>query len=47
MCASEKGETGYMPSELRASGHGLWNRAGTAHRCAEVKKAPGCRYRDR
>lgn len=46
VCESEKGETGYMPSELRASGHGLWNRARTAHHCAEVNKDPGCRYRD-
>lgn len=41
VCESEKGKSG-----LRASGHGLWNRAGTAHHCAEMNEDPGCRYRD-
>ena len=40
MCESEKGETGYMTSELRASGHGLWNRAGMAHHWCRSEQSP-------
>ena len=40
VCESEKGKSGCMTSELRASGRGLWSRVGTAHHCAEWMNVP-------